>query len=73
MQTHSCSCCAADAGVYDIEVQPGDVIILATDGLLDNCYTEEIVRLAPTSSTHVEQASVPGAGAAKGRGARKAE
>jgi hypothetical protein len=43
--------------VYDIQVQPGDAIILATDGLLDNCYVEEIVRLAPSCPTTVDAAA----------------
>lgn len=29
--------------VYETPVQPGDVILLATDGLFDNVYTKEIV------------------------------
>ncbi|GAB4819383.1 hypothetical protein N2152v2_006429 [Parachlorella kessleri] len=49
-----------DAAVYDLEVHPGDVIVLATDGLLDNCYTEEIVKLAPSSPAEVEQAGAAG-------------
>lgn len=59
---------AADAAVYDFEVQPGDVVILGTDGLLDNCYTEEIVRLAPKSPAEVAQASPAGRRAGLGGG-----
>lgn len=38
-------------------MQPGDVIILGSDGLLDNCYTNEIVSLAPKSADKVAEVS----------------
>lgn len=37
------------------QVLPGDVLVLATDGLLDNLYPEDIVALAPRSAADVEQ------------------
>lgn len=32
-----------DAGHWDIKVQPGDLVILASDGLLDNLFDDEIM------------------------------
>lgn len=46
-----------DAEVYEVEVQEGDVVVLATDGLLDNCYPEEIAELAPKSAEQTMQAA----------------
>ncbi|PSC71030.1 serine threonine phosphatase [Micractinium conductrix] len=48
---------AQDAAVFCLEVQPGDAIVMATDGLLDNLPAEDIVRLAPPSAAEVEQAA----------------
>jgi protein phosphatase PTC7 len=55
---------ARDAAVFQIEVLPGDVLVLATDGLLDNLYPEDIVALAPRSPADVEQAAAAMAAAA---------
>ena len=33
------------ACVYELELQPGDVIILATDGVLDNLWDDQMARL----------------------------
>ncbi|EFN54891.1 hypothetical protein CHLNCDRAFT_135009 [Chlorella variabilis] len=41
---------AQDAAVFSLQLQPGDAIVLATDGLLDNLPQEEIVGLAPRSA-----------------------
>lgn len=48
---------ARDAAVFSLEVRPGDAIVLATDGLLDNLPVEDIVRLAPRSADEVEAVS----------------
>ncbi|KAL4452019.1 hypothetical protein ABPG75_007681 [Micractinium tetrahymenae] len=48
---------ARDAAVFSLEVRPGDAIVLATDGLLDNLPVEDIVRLAPRSAGEVEAAA----------------
>lgn len=46
---------AEDAAVYELPVQAGDALVLATDGLLDNLWPADIVRLAPRSAAEVEQ------------------
>lgn len=28
---------------YEVQLQPGDIIVAGTDGLWDNCFHEEIV------------------------------
>lgn len=56
---------AHDADVFELEVQPGDAVVLATDGLLDNCFPEDLVRLAPRSASEVQQV---GGGLAGGQG-----
>ena len=28
---------------YEVQVQPGDIVVLGTDGLWDNCFNEEIL------------------------------
>ena len=55
---------AEDAAVFELEVQPGDAIVMATDGLLDNLYPEDILRLAPRSADGVEAAAAALAAAA---------
>lgn len=44
-----------DAGVYELPVQPGDVVIAGTDGLWDNVPTEEIIQLLPRNATNMSQ------------------
>jgi hypothetical protein len=51
---------AQDAATFSLEVQPGDAIVMATDGLLDNLYGEDIVRLAPKAAGEVQQVRVGG-------------
>lgn len=45
---------ADDADVFNIQLYPGDVLIAGSDGLLDNCWPEEIASLAPSSSSEVQ-------------------
>lgn len=33
------------AVVYELELEPGDVVILATDGVLDNLWDEQLAQL----------------------------
>lgn len=47
-----------DADVYKVPVQANDVIILATDGVFDNVWPEEIVELAPKDVDSVEDAAL---------------
>ena len=44
-----------DASEYELQLQSGDVIIAATDGLWDNLHTEELLPLLPTSEDSVKQ------------------
>ena len=56
---------------HDEQVLPGDVLVLATDGLLDNLFPEDIVALAPRSPGEVEQVRrLQGAGCIRGRGGK---
>lgn len=48
---------AEDAQCYSLEVQPGDAIILGTDGLWDNCYEADIAALAPRSADEAQAAA----------------
>jgi protein phosphatase PTC7 len=48
---------AEDAAVFSLQLRPGDAIVLATDGLLDNLPAEDIVRLAPRSAADVQRAA----------------
>lgn len=34
-----------DADLYDIEVSPGDILVLASDGLFDNVFDEEVASI----------------------------
>ena len=36
----------ADAQAYDVRVEPGDVLVVATDGLFDNLFDGDICRIA---------------------------
>ncbi len=49
--------------LYQVDVQPGDVVVLATDGLYDNMFDEEIARLCgdATQRRRVEQEQRGGA------------
>lgn len=48
---------ADDADLYDIPVKPGDVIIVGSDGLWDNCYDSELVQMVPRSVEEVQRAA----------------
>ncbi|EFJ43633.1 hypothetical protein VOLCADRAFT_96188 [Volvox carteri f. nagariensis] len=44
---------AEDAQMYQLALEPGDVVILATDGLFDNMWDEELVSLAAAAAAAV--------------------
>lgn len=46
---------AEDAVNYELELQSGDVIVAATDGLWDNLHTEELLPLLPASEDAVQE------------------
>jgi hypothetical protein len=46
-----------DADVFRIPLKPGDCIIIATDGLLDNVFPNDIAALAPTTEAEVDAAA----------------
>ncbi|KAL3130846.1 hypothetical protein ABBQ38_000178 [Trebouxia sp. C0009 RCD-2024] len=48
---------AEDAVNYELELQSGDVIVAATDGLWDNLHTEELLPLLPASEDAVQEAA----------------
>jgi len=58
-----------DAEVYKLPLAPGDAIILATDGVLDNIWPEEIAGLAPRRVEDVQTAANALAALAAERGA----
>lgn len=49
---------AEDADVFKLGVQEGDVVVLATDGLLDNVWPEDIAALAPKNGEGVSIAAM---------------
>ncbi|CAD7705011.1 unnamed protein product [Ostreobium quekettii] len=48
---------ADDADEYKWEAQPGDVIIMGTDGLWDNCFGEELLKLLPQCPEDAQKAA----------------
>ncbi len=46
-----------DAEVYRLALQPGDVLILATDGVLDNVWPTDMLALAPRTAEEVDGAA----------------
>ncbi|GIM16906.1 hypothetical protein Vretimale_19473, partial [Volvox reticuliferus] len=44
---------AADAQMYQLALEPGDVVILATDGLFDNMWDEELVSMVAASAASI--------------------
>jgi Stage II sporulation protein E (SpoIIE) len=46
-----------DASVFRVPVQPGDVLILATDGVLDNVWPRDMINLAPRTPEEVDGAA----------------
>ncbi len=47
---------AQDADLYSWEVQPGDVLIAATDGLWDNTYDDEVMEFLPAGPDDLQRA-----------------
>ena len=48
-----------DAGVYELPVQPGDMIVAGTDGLWDNVPQEEIIATLPNTGNGLPEVCVP--------------
>ena len=48
-----------DAGVYELPVQPGDVIVAGTDGLWDNVPQEEIIVTLPKTGNGLPEVCNP--------------
>eukprot|EP00884_Botryococcus_braunii_P010661 jgi/Botrbrau1/19597/Bobra.0035s0075.1 len=46
-----------DAAVYQLKVQPGDIVIAGSDGLWDNCYEDDIMSLLPDGPDAIEMAA----------------
>jgi hypothetical protein len=46
---------AEDAAVFELAVQPGDILVAGSDGLWDNCYDTELMGLLPANADAVEQ------------------
>ena len=46
---------AEDAAVFELAVQPGDVLLAGSDGLWDNCYDSELMQLLPDRPEAVDQ------------------
>ena len=51
-----------------VALRPGDVVIMATDGLYDNMWDEEIVSVATTAMSQAAGAATAAAGAGGGGG-----
>ena len=45
------------ASSYELQLESGDVVVAATDGLWDNLHLEELIPLLPTSEDDVKQVS----------------
>ena len=48
-----------DATDYELQLQSGDVIVAATDGLWDNIHMQEILPLLPNSEDAVQKVCSP--------------
>ncbi len=46
---------AEDAAVFELAVQPGDVLLAGSDGLWDNCYDSDLLQLLPDRAEAVDQ------------------
>lgn len=46
---------AEDAAVAELQVQPGDVLLAGSDGLWDNCFDAELLRLLPEQPAGAQQ------------------
>ncbi|PNH08619.1 putative protein phosphatase 2C 26 [Tetrabaena socialis] len=57
---------ASDAQMYQLALEPGDVIIIASDGLYDNMWDEQLASLAAAAATPASaSAAAPPAAAAQ--------
>ena len=48
---------AEDAGLYQLPVQHGDLIVAGTDGLWDNVHQEEIVQILSSHQNDIQKVS----------------
>ena len=48
---------AEDAGLYQLPVQQGDLIVAGTDGLWDNVHQEEIVQILSSHQNDIQRVS----------------
>ena len=48
---------AEDATLSELELQPGDLIVMATDGVWDNLYMAELISLLPKSLEDLQRVS----------------
>lgn len=55
---------ADDAGIYEVPVKAGDVIVAGTDGLWDNVHQEELISLLPQAGQPLHQVAEDLAGVA---------
>lgn len=46
---------AEDAGLYELPLLPGDIIVAGTDGLWDNVQQDEIVKALPKDQSLMSQ------------------
>ena len=49
---------AEDATLSELELQPGDLIVMATDGVWDNLYMDELISLLPKSPEDLQRVSL---------------
>lgn len=42
----SCCCCCCTLQLFELELQPGDIIITGSDGVWDNIFAEEAATIA---------------------------
>lgn len=49
---------AEDASLSELELQPGDLIVMATDGVWDNLYMDELISLLPKSPEELQRVSL---------------
>mmetsp|Transcript_22895 Transcript_22895/g.40754 ORF Transcript_22895/g.40754 Transcript_22895/m.40754 type:complete len:337 (-) Transcript_22895:252-1262(-) len=46
-----------DAQEYKLSVKPGDVVVMASDGLWDNCFSDEIASIVDINGNDLEKAA----------------
>ena len=54
---------AEDASLSELELQPSDLIVMATDGVWDNLYMDELISLLPKSPEDLQRVSLQRSGA----------